>query len=47
MQPIESETFMTCIKTYFILKMVLLSTNIKLNIHKKLNISKIIYVYPT
>lgn len=46
MKPTESETIIFT-TTYFILKRALLNTNIKLNIHKGLNIPKLIHDYPT
>jgi hypothetical protein len=47
MRPIESETFITFITTYFVLKIALLCANIKSNTHKRLSISKIIHANPT
>jgi hypothetical protein len=47
MKPTESNDFLIFTTTYFILKRELFCTNIKSNIHKRLNISKIIHVYQT
>jgi len=45
MKPLESETFMIFTTTYFILERALLSTNIKSNIQKRLNISKLFHAF--
>jgi hypothetical protein len=47
MKPTESETFIPFTTNYFTMQMSLLCTNIKSNVYKRLNISKIVHAYPT